>query len=81
MSIIFKNYESLHCIPVTYSIICQLWASQVALGVKSLPANAGDKTFRFDPWIWKIPWRRAWQPTPVFLPRDSHGQRLVGYSS
>ena len=27
------------------------------------------------------PWRRAWQPTPVFLPRESHGQRsLVGYS-
>ena len=34
----------------------------------------------FHPWIWKIPWRRAWQPTPVFLPRESHGQRsLAGY--
>ena len=33
----------------------------------------------FDPWIRKIPWRREWQPTPVFLPRESHGQRsLVG---
>ena len=31
--------------------------------------------------IGKIPWRRAWQPTPVFLPWESHGQRsLVGYS-
>ena len=30
---------------------------------------------------WKIPWRRAWQPTPVSLPGESHGQRsLVGYS-
>ena len=29
----------------------------------------------------KIPWRREWQPTPVFLPGESHGQRsLVGYS-
>ena len=28
----------------------------------------------FDPWIGKIPWRRAWQPTPVFLPGESHGQ-------
>ena len=29
----------------------------------------------------KIPWRRAWQPTPVFLPGESHGQRsLAGYS-
>ena len=34
----------------------------------------------FDPWVRKIPWRREWQPTPVFLPGKSHGQRsLVGY--
>ena len=34
----------------------------------------------FDPWVGKIPWRRAWQPTVVFLPGESHGQRsLVGY--
>jgi len=34
-----------------------------------------------DPWVRKIPWRRKWQPTPVFLPGKSHGQRsLVGYS-
>ena len=34
----------------------------------------------FDPWVRKIPWRRKWQPTPIFLPRKSHGQRsLVGY--
>ena len=36
----------------------------------------------FDPWVGKIPWRRKWQPTPVFLLGESHGQRsLVGYSS
>ena len=36
---------------------------------------------RFDPWVGKIPWRRAWQPTPVFLSGESCGQRsLVGYS-
>ena len=35
----------------------------------------------FDSWVGRIPWRRAWQPTPVFLPGDSHGQRsLAGYS-
>ena len=34
-----------------------------------------------DPWVRKIPWRRRWQPTPVFLPGESHGRRsLVGYS-
>ena len=39
------------------------------------------KSYRFDPWVRKIPWRRKWQPTPVFLPRKSHGQRsLAGYS-
>ena len=33
----------------------------------------------FDPWVRKIPWRREWPPTPVFLPGESHGQRsLVG---
>ena len=32
------------------------------------------------PWVGKIPWRRKWQPTPVFLPGESHGQRsLEGY--
>ena len=41
----------------------------------------GRKGCRFSPWVGKIPWRRAQQPTPVFLPGESHGQRiLVGYS-
>ena len=49
--------------------------------VKNPPVNAGDMRLRFDPSVGKIPWRRAWQPTPVFLPGESHGQRsLVGYS-
>ena len=35
----------------------------------------------FDPWVGKISWRRKWQPTPVFFPGKSHGQRrLAGYS-
>ena len=33
------------------------------------------KRFRFDPWVGKIPWRRAWQPILVLLPGESHGQR------
>ena len=36
---------------------------------------------KFDPWVRKTAWRRKWQPTPVFLPEKSHGERsLVGYS-
>jgi len=39
------------------------------------------KRHGFNPWVEQIPWRRASQPTPVFLPGESHGQRsLVGYS-
>ena len=30
---------------------------------------------RFDPWVRKTPWRRAWQPTPVFLPGNPYGQK------
>ena len=44
--------------------------------LKNLPANAGRlKRLGFHPWIGKIPQRRAWEPTPVFLPGESHGQR------
>ena len=39
------------------------------------------KKCEFDPWGGKIPWRRKWQCTPVFLPGESHGQKsLTGYS-
>ena len=50
--------------------------------VKNPPANAGDiREVGFDSWVGKIPWRRSWQPTPVTLPGESHGQRsLAGYS-
>ena len=59
-----------------------IWASQVALVVKNSPANAGDKR---DAGLisgsGRIPWWRTWQPSPVFLPGESHGQRsLEGYS-
>ena len=55
--------------------------SQVVLVVKNLPANAGCKRHGFDPWVGKILWRKVWQPTPVFLPGESYGQRrLVSYS-
>ena len=49
--------------------------------VKNPRANAGDiKDVSLIPELRKIPCRRAWQPTTVFLPEESHGQRsLVGY--
>ena len=50
--------------------------------VKNPPANAGDaRDVGWDPWVRKIPWRRKWLPTLVFLPGESDGQRsLAGYS-
>ena len=46
---------------------------------KESACNVGDLGSR--PWVGKIPWRREWQSTPVFLPREFCGQRsLAGYS-
>ena len=51
--------------------------------VKNTPAMQQTQRHRrqgFDPWVRKIPWRRKWQPTPIFMPEKFHGQsRLAGY--
>ena len=40
------------------------------------------KRCRFNPWVGKIPWKKSWQHTPVFMLGESHSQRsLVGYST
>ena len=58
-------------------------------GRRGFPAGAKEpacqcrrhKRSSFHPWLGKMPWGKAWQPTPVFLPGESHGQRsLAGYS-
>ena len=55
------------------------YTSLVAQIVKNLPACGRPG---FNPYVRKSPWRREWLPTPVFLPGESHGQRiLAGYSS
>ena len=66
----------LFCLIFMY--VC-MWASQVVCGKES---DCQCRRRRFNPWSRKIPWRRKWRPTPVFLPGKSYGQRrLVGYSS
>ena len=50
--------------PLQYS-----WASLVVQTVKNLPAKYERPGF--DPWVGKIPWKRAWKPTLVFLPGES----------
>ena len=55
------------------------WAFLVAQLVKNPPAMQRPV---FGPWVGKIPWRREWLPTTVFLPGEFHGQSsLAGYSS
>ena len=51
---------------------------QVALVVNNLPANADVRDMGSVPWVGKIPCRRKWQPTPVFLPRESPGTEELG---
>ena len=61
-----------------------IWASQVKnipSGKESACQGRRRKRRGFNPWVGKIPWSRKWQPTPGFLPGESHGQRsLAGYS-
>ena len=55
-------------------------SSQVVLEVKNPPANAGDVETQVRSLGQEDPWSGAWQPTPVFLPGEAHGQRsLAGY--
>ena len=60
-----------------------LWASQVVLVAKNPPAHIGhSRDSESIPGLGRFLWRRKWQPTPVFLRRESHGQRsLEGCSS
>ena len=73
------------------NVVSPLWASQVGLLVKNLHAKAGDMRLGFSPWVEKIPWKRAWQPTPIFLLGEfpgteepgglqSTGSQRVGYN-
>ena len=64
---------ALRCFPSDGTQVAQWW--RVHLQCKS------PRRCRFDPWVGKFPWRRARQPTPVFLPGESRGQRsLAAYS-
>ena len=63
--LLYNTGNSTHCFAVTEG-----GASPVAQLVKNLPAV---RETWVPSWVGKIPWRRAWQPTPVFLPGESHG--------
>ena len=63
-----------HC--VLNILFSRLWASLVAQMIKNLQY----RRLMFNLWVRKIPWKREWLPTPVFLPGESHGLKsLSGY--
>ena len=66
-----------------HSFICgrNLLIIQLPWWFRQLRVSLQCKRPEFDPWVEKIPWRKKWQTTPVFLPGKCHGQRsLAGYS-
>ena len=81
-SFAFSSQNASCVLLVRVSIQILFRASPVALAVKNQPTNAGDiRDEDLIPRLGRSLWKRAWQPTPVFLPEKSHGQRsLVGYS-
>ena len=71
--------ESLYFEPLYLSWILDGW---IFFKVHEGSLDNGCRWHGFHPWVEKIPWERNWQPTPVYLPGKSHGQRsLMGYSS
>ena len=76
-----SNFQT--CNTVLLTVVTMLYVGFPGGSSGKLPACRCRRRKRsgFYPWVGKIPWRRAWQPTPVFLPEESHGQKsLVGYS-
>ena len=84
-----SSAESLECEIIHRRYFCSCLPTAVdALMVQALPRFSGIPGGKepacqcwrcgFNPWVGKIPWRREWQPTPVFLPGESYGQRNGG---
>ena len=59
----------------THTHICATWIFPGGFSGKEPTCQC--RRCRFDPWVRKIPWRREWLPTPVFLPGEFHGQRTL----
>ena len=71
--LVMKTRKKMHCIFTS-------WLPRWLSSKESACQCSSHGKCGFDPWVGKIPWRRAWQPTPVLVPGESHGQRsLVGF--
>ena len=72
-----------HTMPrhISHEIYHVLWADKLPRWLSGKESTCQCRSYRthgFDPWVGKIPWRKKWQPTPVFLPWELHSQRSLG---
>ena len=67
------------CVTMSYVIIVTGGFPGRASDTEPTSQSRRHRKLGFNPWVRKIPWRRAWKPTPEFLPRESHGQRSLIY--
>ena len=75
------NCTELYMVVVFFFFTQYQLAFQWLSGEKSTCQCRSHRRCRFNPWVRKIPWKREWQPIPVFLTGKSYGQRnLAGYS-
>ena len=65
---------------IVHMVMCMLGFPGGASGKEPACQCRRLERWRLDPWVGKIPWKRAWQPTPVFLPREFHSWSLAAYS-
>ena len=74
------NLELWMCVCVcVYTCSC-MYMHEVPWWLSDYEPTCQCRRLRFDPWVGKSPWRRQWQPTPVFLPGKSQGQRNQRWS-
>ena len=74
LSSLLMEYVRLPFLNFISMISCSIRFPDGASGKEPTYQCKRYKRHEFDPWVGKSPWRRAWQPTLVFLPRESHGQ-------
>ena len=80
----YETKTQMHHISMGFILGMQCWyrASQEVVMVKSLLVNVGyAERPAYNPWVRKIPWRRKWQTTPVFLSVESHGERNLPHKT
>ena len=70
----FQNFRVTHECKVCYLVVTKP-RNGLSSWLSGKESACQCRRCRFDPWVWKIPLRRKWQPIPLFFPGKSHGQK------